>query len=601
MKRQNILWPMRTALDTSLRAWVTLLSTLFLLGAAYPLRTLAEGFSYTVELQVPGDHREALEKNLELMRWRDNPRMTQEQLGGLVGRAEAEVRMIMETRGYYSPLVRVSQHSSGDRPAVVIRVEPGEPLRVSQVELDFCGELGNSRELSTPRMDFLREQWSLKAGEPFSNAAWESAKHSALRDLVIRSYPEARIRSSQARLDPQTREAVLSVMIDSGPRYQFGALEIIGLSRYPQSVIERLNPIKPGDEYSQSALLTLRSLLQDTGYFETVLVEAETTGVLPEAVPITVMVTEKQARRVGFGLGLSTDAGVRGQIEYQDNNFIGDGRRLTSVAKADIKEQKLNLNMDSPIDVDGSRNSVLGEYALTDIEGTENEKLGLGARHSWTSDHAEHILGLDFKTEIQRPNAASRESSHALEPRYTWVWRDVDSPIMPQRGHILRLELGAATEAILSSRDFVRGYGKWIGFVPLGGKTTLILRAELGAVISGSRRGVPSDYLFRTGGDQSVRGYAYQSLGVPVGAGITGGRVLGVASAEVVRWLKPKWGAALFYDSGDAADSWRDFSARQGYGAGARWRSPVGPVNLDIAYGQEAREIRLHFSLGVAF
>jgi translocation and assembly module TamA len=111
--------------------------------------------------------------------------------------------------------------------------------------------------------------------------------------------------------------------------------------------------------------------------------------------------------------------------------------------------------------------------------------------------------------------------------------------------------------------------------------------------------------LFRTGGDQSVRGYAYNSLGVSVvqngSAAVVGGTVMAVASAELVYWVTPAWGAAVFRDAGDAAESWREFKLNQGTGVGARWRSPIGMVNLDVAYGHSVNQVRFHFSVGYGF
>ena len=49
------------------------------------------------------------------------------------------------------------------------------------------------------------------------------------------------------------------------------------------------------------------------------------------------------------------------------------------------------------------------------------------------------------------------------------------------------------------------------------------------------------------------------------------------------------------------ADKPADLKPKFGYGAGARWRSPVGPINLDLAYGHARKQVRLHFSLGFAF
>src|SRR5690606_39410091 len=126
-------------------------------------------------------------------------------------------------------------------------------------------------------------------------------------------------------------------------------------------------------------------------------------------------------------------------------------------------------------------------------------------------------------------------------------------------------------------------------------------RGQVGEGSGGGREAVPSDLLFRTGGDQSVRGYPFNTLGVEESGAIVGGTVLGVASAELVYHFTPAWGAAIFTDAGDAADSWDDFDFNHGSGLGVRWRSPVGPVNLDVARAHESGDWRLHFVIGYGF
>jgi translocation and assembly module TamA len=107
--------------------------------------------------------------------------------------------------------------------------------------------------------------------------------------------------------------------------------------------------------------------------------------------------------------------------------------------------------------------------------------------------------------------------------------------------------------------------------------------------------------LFRAGGDQSVRGYAFQSLGIPLGDATVGARYLATASAEYDWYFKPPYGVAFFVDAGNAADTVKDLKPKYGYGVGGRWRSPVGPINVDVAYGQADKRVRLHFSLGFTF
>jgi translocation and assembly module TamA len=140
-----------------------------------------------------------------------------------------------------------------------------------------------------------------------------------------------------------------------------------------------------------------------------------------------------------------------------------------------------------------------------------------------------------------------------------------------------------------------------VRYQPVGQRDSLILRAEGGITLAESRQGIPQDFLFRAGGAQSVRGYAYRSLGVEEGDATVGGRYLATLSAEYVHWLDQQWGVAGFVDAGNAADDRLTFRLLPGYGAGARWRSPAGPLAVDLAYGQEERKLRLHLSIAVAF
>jgi len=127
------------------------------------------------------------------------------------------------------------------------------------------------------------------------------------------------------------------------------------------------------------------------------------------------------------------------------------------------------------------------------------------------------------------------------------------------------------------------------------------VRGEAGVVLADTREGVVSSFLFRTGGDQSIRGYAYESIGVPQGQATVGGRYVALGSVELTRWITESLGAAIFIDAGDAFDEPGAFDAAIGIGAGIRWRSPIGPFRADLAYGERSEKIRLHFSVGFNF
>ena len=166
---------------------------------------------------------------------------------------------------------------------------------------------------------------------------------------------------------------------------------------------------------------------------------------------------------------------------------------------------------------------------------------------------------------------------------------------------MVNLQLGGASQTLLSTRSFVRAYSRALQIVPFGRHDRIHVRGEAGAVWADSRDGIPSEFLFRAGGDQSVRGYDYQSLGVTKGSSIVGGRFLGVATIEYQHDFTPQWGGALFVDGGNAADTPSALKPVYGYGAGVRWITPAGALNLDIAKPQENGRVRLHFTLGARF
>ncbi|MGL6110796.1 MAG: BamA/TamA family outer membrane protein, partial [Rubrivivax sp.] len=115
---------------------------------------------------------------------------------------------------------------------------------------------------------------------------------------------------------------------------------------------------------------------------------------------------------------------------------------------------------------------------------------------------------------------------------------------------------------------------------------------------------VPDTLLFRAGGDDSVRGYAYRTLGPEINGATFSGSTLFTASLQLTRPIfadQPSFLWALFVDAGNASDGWNNMRPVFGYGVGFHWRSPVGPLRLDLAYGQEVQKVRLHFSVGVVF
>jgi translocation and assembly module TamA len=250
----------------------------------------------------------------------------------------------------------------------------------------------------------------------------------------------------------------------------------------------------------------------------------------------------------------------------------------------------------------GYNDSIGAGFERTDLQGERTSVSTVAARRAWGSPLLERSVTLEYLSEQRNVSGQPvTTSSKSVPLTYSITRRAVDNLVSPTTGYLISAQLGGALLPVLTDERFVRAATRFINYRPVGKASTLILRAEAGAVASKQKAGVPSTFLFRAGGDQSVRGYAYQELGVQEGTAIVPGRYLLTGSAEYQYWFKPPWGVAIFYDAGNAADTVRDLRPKSGYGVGARWRSPVGPINVDVAYGQAVKKVRLHFSLGITF
>ncbi|PKB23410.1 autotransporter assembly complex protein TamA [Janthinobacterium sp. 64] len=586
---------------------------------------------YEVKVNAPGDLDELLEKNLDLERFRGNPRMDREQLRRLVRATPEEARNLIATAGYYTPVVTVRVDTTGAKPVVIVDVDPGPPATVDKVELELRGfdptpPLAASEPFDT---EALKRSWSLKSGSVFRQAEWESAKRALLREVVQTRYPRAQLVDTQAVVDPETHKVSLLVVLDSGPELRFGELRIEGLKRYDASIIRNLDKIRPGDYYSESALQSLQARLQDTGYFASVEVsadmssilgeqieaaqesqQAEAAGAVPEAkpanrgpaplLPLVVRVTENKQQNVSAGLGFSTNTGNRAQLNYDNLNVWGT--RFKSAITMETKKQAAHANFYFPTTERGYNDSAGASFERSDISNEITAVTTISAKRNWGGTNLERSLTFEFLSEDKTVVGLEQTRSKSLPLTYAITKRSLDSLLFPTRGYVINAQVGGALLPVLTDERFVRVAGKAVYYRPLGEKGELIVRGEMGALGSKEKRGVPAVYLFRAGGDQSVRGYAYQELGVKEGDATIGGRYMLTGSAEYQYWFKPKWAIAAFYDAGNAADTVKAaMTPKSGYGLGGRYKSPVGPINVDVAYGHAVHAYRLHFSLGFTF
>lgn len=516
-----------------------------------------------------------------------------------VRKTKQDIHELLATEGYFTPNITVENLSAGKK--LSVKVVPGPRTRVTEVTLEFLGDLANDTAEHRKHKEQLQASWPLTPRKYFRSSVWEEAKADLLSRIAESEYPAAQIISSQAEVDPATATAKLHIVIDSGPVFYFGDLQITGLERYDQSLISNYAPFQKGDPYRRDQLLAYQTILQNLPHFSSVSVSIRPDIAQYQAVPVEVIVTEAHSQKIAVGAGYSTNTGARGEINYRHYNFLNQALNMSSLLRYEQKRQIFSTKIDTIPDESNAIFSLGAKIERTDIEDLKTFNQRLNLTRDRTTEKTQSQLGITWQREERQPVGAPDTTNMALALDGWWRYHDVDNPLHARRGHISEVRVGGGSQYVLSERDFLRMYGRHQHWWPIGARDVLYLRAEVGYTMASSRQGIPQEYLFRAGGINSVRGHDFLSLGVREGDAIVGGRALGTGTLEYVRWFAENWGAALFADIGDAADSWKSYDPSLAYGSGIRWRSPAGPLALDLARRHDNGALRVHFSIAVAF
>ncbi len=570
-------------------------------GTAEPQAAL-----YELEVRAPGPLRTLLTDYLDLARFQNAPAseaITPPELERLAAAAPAQARTLLETEGYFDADVKVTRSvGAGGLARIEIDVVPGPRVIVRSVAIDSTVPLAarapTRDEPWRDRLDKLRAIWSLRAGEPFRQPAWNSAKNAALGTLRGDGYPRAEWSATKARIDAVEQSAALAVTVEPGPLFHIGAIRVEGTHRYDEAAIRRLAALPPGTEYSEKRLLDFQERILKLGLFEGASVELDATGPA-EAAPVIVKVQELSQHQATVGVGYSANTGPRVSLEHWDRKVFGLPwiAHTSIVFGPDLKS--LGTEFTAYPDERLWRKLAAANFEqLLAADETRNSWSVRAGRSKDTTDF-ERLYYLEA-SHAQVQSAPLTTSSEALTFNYHWLRRDLDNALVPTSGTALALQgavgFGHGTleradrPGIESSRaPFARAYARFNWYRPFGAWYANA-RVEAGEVFVTNPIAVPDPILFRAGGDNSVRGYGYRTLGPTINGAVVGGRVLMTGSVEFEHALLDRLPAllgAVFVDAGNAADRWNRLHPVFGYGVGLHYRSPVGPLRLDLAYGQD--------------
>ncbi|PVY22210.1 autotransporter secretion outer membrane protein TamA [Paraburkholderia silvatlantica] len=555
---------------------------------------------YDVDIAAtPRELRKLLETHLDIARFATRADVNEDQFAFLVTATPQQVRDLASTAGYFTPVVRTDVRTIDGRRHVRVSVDPGPRTTISSVKLVFRGPVltEDPAQENTARFAF-----SLHEGDAFTQSGWDDAKNASLKALQARRYLGAKIAFSEARVDPLRHDAQLSVTFDSGPTFTLGKLDVSGPRRYPAYIIDNVNPLSPGEIYDLKRVAELQRQVQNTPYYASVAIDVDANTQKPLETPVHVKVSEFPYNNFRGGVGYSTDTGAHVQGSYTYLNTFGAAWPFQVQGRLDQIQKFGQVQLSMPPGPRAWTNSLVASYTTTDVSDTNIYSARVGVQRTRTSQNIDYAYALMFYDDRLTQNVGPSSRAYALVPTWGWTRRNVDDPLFPRSGNIIRMEAGLALKNVGAEQSFLRAYMRGQQYLPIGRSDIMVFRAELGGVFtSGPSSGIPASLLFRAGGSNSVRGYSFQSIGNDQSGSILPTKYLVTGSAEYQHWFSHDWGGAAFFDVGTATDTWGEKEFDPGAGIGARWRSPVGPVNLDLAYGFRTRSVRPYLTLGIAF
>lgn len=524
----------------------------------------------------------------------DKDDLTEERIRRLHADAPAEIGEALQPFGYYRPQVRSELRQEKDRWIAHYEVDAGPPVKVASFDLKVTGAGADD-----PRFQEIVASFPLRKGEVLYHPDWEQGKK-ALEDLAAEEgYLDAAFQVNEVKVSMSRYQADAVLHYDTGPRYRFGEVH------FNQDV---LNPdllkgyvrFKRGEPLDVNKVLRLQNALSDSPYWGRVEVVPRQDQAQGLEVPIEVNLVPSKPMRFAGGVGYGTDTGPRATGAWELRRLNRRGHR----ALTEITVSGIERSFKGSYFIPGAypRTDLLSfnaAYAREDTNSFITDTGLLGATLTQSRGGWREAYSLNFQRESFTVGL-DKGTSNLLVPGASLERVRADDRIDTTNGYRVLFALQGASP--LSDARFVQGSVEGKLIRTLGERHRLIARTQVGYTETDDFRELPPRFRFFAGGDRSVRGFSYQSLGRKDEAGnVIGGEALAVGSLEYELRFLQKWGAAVFYDTGNASQSFGGLGTlARGAGFGLRWRSPIGPIRADVAWAlsEPGTPIRFHLNIG---
>lgn len=515
----------------------------------------------------------------------------------LFAEADDEIREALEVAGYYN--VEITKELAKGESCWQARflVTPGQPVLLRKVSIEIDTGTAQDDELQK-----VIQQCALQPGDVFQHANYDACRRRITRVAESRGYFSKKFIARRIDVYPDEFAADISLHLLTGPRYVFGETSFDQEVLDPD-LVSRFVTLVPGDPYDAELVRRLQRDFISSTYFDQVVFAREPRGAPHFDVPIRVELTPGKKFQYSAGVGFATDVGpkLRGGILNRRINAAGHQGEIEANLSRVISDIGVTYRM--PLTKPRDWLTFDTRYKLEDNDSFKSKLFTGGAqRIQRRANDWIRTLFLELRLEDYEAGTVQDDYSKLLTPGIGYAYVYEDYPPRPLAGHRTSVQLRGAVDGIVSDTSFLQLYGntKWVFALWQGAR--LLTRAEAGFTAIDRFRDLPASVRFFAGGDVSVRGYEYNSLGPtdPLGAVIGGSNLL-VGSVEIDQQLAGNWSIAAFVDSGNAYDDLKDFDPATGVGAGVRWFSPLGPIRIDVAVPLQKDapdDYRFHITLG---
>jgi translocation and assembly module TamA len=520
---------------------------------------------------------------------------TPSEIKRLHSRARDEIALALEPFGYYRPAISDTlAEVEPQRWQARYAIDAGAPVLVRSVDLRVSGEGESDSELTAHVTEF-----PLAPGDSLRHAEYERLKDSLSFAAADNGYFDAAFDSTGILVDRDSLAADIVVHFSTGQRYRFGPVDLQQDILDPR-VLAGFVPFEEGDPYEVSKLLEMQSALSSSPYFSRVAAMPLPDQAESLQVPIKVELEPRKTERFDVGVGYGTDTGLRGSLDVELRRLNRKGHRAEGSVIVSQIEQSASARYTMPgLHPSTAIYSLYLGYAHLEPETSESNQWVIGGNVVQTRWGFQETVSLNYEIE-DFVVGLDEDRSRLFLPALGYERTRADDRIFTRRGYRLRFDVKGAHEDVLSTSTLLQLRGDAKVIRPLGERIRFLVRAGAGRTFTDEFHQLPATLRFFMGGDQSVRGYRYKSLGPRDGEGnVIGGEIAVDGSAELEFGILKSWGLAVFFDAGNAFSPSSAFVLEKGTGAGIRWLSPVGLVRVDGAYAVGTPNmVRLHIGIG---